>query len=466
MRVLVIGLIAAGLLVPCLTFAEVSNSEIKALEDKIKALTDEVEKLKQARGKDEEKIDAVVEDVEKLRVFELVPELGKEGKYGFGPAASKVYGVERGLSIAGYGEVIGRFFDANEEFNLSSGSGSKTLRDDTDMQRLIMYLGYKFNDNILFNSEIEFEHAKTSSGPDTSAGEVSVEFANLDFLINPKFNLRGGLLLMPMGLINEFHESPTYHGVFKPDTEQFIIPTTWRENGVGIFGEVFPGWDYRLYVTPGLVTNSTNTSGASTAKFTHDSGIRGGRQQGVRSIAEDFAYTARLDYKGLPGFLAGTSIYTGKATTPAGNSLPATSTDITLWDVHLKAEYRGLEVRGLYAMGDINGAEGINQRANIGTTSGKSIGEELFGYYAEAAYDIVPLLFSESTQYFAPFIRYETYDTQDGVPSGYTDLPETERDVTTLGISYKPIPNVNIKADYQFRDGYADNFDIGLAFMF
>ncbi len=464
MRYWVIGLIVAGLLMGRLSFADSQDGGIKALEDKIKALAGEVEKLKESRGKDENKIDAMVEEVEQLKVFELIPELGKEGKYGFGPAASKVYGVTKGLSLAGYGEVFGRFFDSNEEFNLSSGSGNKTLRDDTDMLRLVMYLGYKFNDNILFNSEIEFEHAKTSAGPDTSAGEVAVEFANLDFLINPKFNVRGGLLLMPMGLINELHESPTYHGVFRPDTEQFIIPTTWRENGVGIFGEVFPGWDYRLYVTPGLVTNSRNTSGTASAKFSHDSGIRGGRQQGVRSIAEDFAYVARLDYKGIPGFLGGASIYTGKALTPAGSGLPDTSTDITMWDLHLKAEYKGLEVRGLYAMGNINGAEEINLRT--GLTGGKSIGEELFGYYIETAYDIVPLFFSGSTHYFAPFIRYEVYDTQDGVPSGYTDLPETERKVTTLGISYKPVPNVNVKADYQFREGFADSLNLGLAFMF
>ena len=144
--------------------------------------------------------------------------------------------------------------------------------------------------------------------------------------------------------------------------------------------------------------------------------------------------------------------------------MPDTSTDITLMDLHLKTEYKGLELRGLYAMGDINGAEEINLRT--GLTGGKSIGEGLYGYYLEAAYDIVPLFFSGSTHYFAPFIRYESYDTQDGVPSGYTDLPETEREVITLGISYRPIPNVSVKADYQFREDYADSLNMGLGFMF
>jgi hypothetical protein len=467
MKQLALVLVVGVLVVPGgRVLGEDTDGRIRVLEEKIMALSEEVEKLKEAKKEEKEKMDTLAGEVEQMKVFELIPGVGEEGKYGLGPAASKIYGVAKGVSVGGYGEVIGRFFEDDEQFNLSTGTGETKLRDDTDMQKLVMYLGYRFNENILFNSEIEFEHAKTSAGPDTSAGEVAVEFANIDFFTGPRFNIRGGLLLVPMGLINELHEAPTYHGVFRPDTEQFIIPTTWRENGVGIFGEVFPGWDYRLYVMPGLVSNSRNTSGASTAKFTHDSGIRGGRQQGVRSLAEELAYVARLDYAGIPGFLGGASLYTGRALTPAGNGLGDTSTNITLWDLHFKAELKGLELRALYTRGEIDDAREINRRAAIGAASGKSIGEELSGYYIEAAYDALPL-FMDTTHYLAPFVRYEVFDTQDGTPEGYLDLEETKRHVTTVGISYKPIPTVNVKMDYQFRDNtFSDQFNLGLSFMF
>lgn len=438
---------------------------VSAEEDKIKEL--------------EEKVEILAGEIEKIKVFELIPELGKEGKYGFGPASSKVYGIGKGISLAGYGEVYARFFDENVQFNFNPSSATDTqtrLRDDSDMLRFVLYAGYKFTDNIVFNSELEFEHAKTSAGPDTSAGEVAVEFAYIDFLTHPAFNIRGGLLLIPVGIVNELHESPTYHGVFRPETEQVIIPTTWRENGVGIFGEILPGLEYRLYTVAGLVTNSRSPTDNASLKFTHDSGIRGGRQQGVRSITEDMAYTARLDYRGIPGILFGASAYTGNAHVPAGNNLPDTSVGITLWDAHLKAEYQGFELRALYAAGKIDDVQEINKRANIrlasdttvdGRWSESSVGEKFYGYYAEGAYDVVPLFLPGSIKYFAPFVRYEQYDTQDGVPSGYRDLSETEREVRTVGISFKPHPNINIKADYQKRDDFlSDQYNLGLSWMF
>lgn len=465
---IVLGLVSPGL---------AQEDRLKELEKKIDTLTEEMERMKVKET--EKKIEALAEEIEKMKVFELIPELGKEGRFGLGPAASKVYGIGKGISLAGYGEVFGRFFDKHEQFNFNPSSATDTstrLRDDSDMLRFVLYAGYKFTDRILFNSELEFEHAKTSAGPDTSAGEVAVEFAYLDFLIHPRFNIRGGLLLIPMGILNELHESPTYHGVFRTEVEQFIIPTTWRENGLGIFGEILPGLEYKLYTVASLVTNSRNPTGNATLRFTHDSGIRGGRQQGVRSIIEDRAFVARLDYRGIPGTLVGASLYTGKAHTPAGNNLPDTSVDITIWDLHLKAEYRGLEIRALYAEGDIDGAEEINRRANIrlagdttvdGRWSERSVGDESYGYYLEVAYDVVPLIRPGSTHYLAPFVRYEKFDTQDGVSPGYRDLAETEREIRTIGISYKPHPNINIKVDYQDRDDFlSDHFNIGLTWMF
>ena len=125
--------------------------------------------------------------------------------YGLGPAASKVYQVGKGLSIGGYGE-------ANYQKIVSDEGKAK---DNADFERLVLYVGYKFTDWILFNSEIEFEHGTTGEG-DEEEGEVSVEFAALDFFIDPRVNIRTGMVLMPMGLINQIHEPPFFFGNNRP----------------------------------------------------------------------------------------------------------------------------------------------------------------------------------------------------------------------------------------------------------
>ncbi len=141
----------------------------------------------------ERKTDVLTQEVEKLRTNMSIPEEAKyKSAYGLGPAASKVYGAGKGLSIGGYGEG-----------NYSAKVGDKgSSNDSADLERMVLYAGYKFTDRILFNSEIEFEHATTGEGSE-SKGEVSVEFASLDFFIDPMANARAGLVLMPMGLVNQ-----------------------------------------------------------------------------------------------------------------------------------------------------------------------------------------------------------------------------------------------------------------------
>jgi hypothetical protein len=138
---------------------------------------------------------------------------------GFGPAAAKVYKIQQGVSIGGYGEVLYENFAAERENDTASG-----VTDQFDALRAIVYVGYKFNDRLLFNSELEWEHGTTSQG-----GEASIEFAYLDYMLTPNFGFRGGLLLPPMGLVNELHEPPIFLGTTRPATEQAIIPSTWRE---------------------------------------------------------------------------------------------------------------------------------------------------------------------------------------------------------------------------------------------
>ena len=224
------------------------------------------------------KVDVLTDEVGALRTQVAVPEEPElKSQYGFGPAASKVYSSQRGLSIGGYGEVNYTGFVSDKGDDDSNRS---------DAMRNVLYFGYKFSDSIVFNSEIEFENATTE--PVDNGGEggfVSVEFAAMDFLWRPEVNARAGLVLVPMGFINEIHEPPFFFGVFRPDVEEKILPATWRENGVGLFGKIGESLSYRAYVM----------SGFDAANFSVE-GIRDGRQQGSLSLSEDFGFVTRLDW--------------------------------------------------------------------------------------------------------------------------------------------------------------------------
>ena len=393
----------------------------------------------------ERKTDILASEVEKLKTKLFIPEKREyKSQYGLGPAASEVYRVNRGLSIGGYGEA---FYT-----NFTGDKGD--AKDSADLERAVLYVGYKFNDWIILNNEFEFEHATTGEG-DEEKGEVSVEFSQLDFLLHPAANIRAGLMLMPMGFINEIHEPVTFHGNHRPDVEQFIIPTTWREMGAGLFGQIMPGLQYRMYAVNGL-----------NAEGFESSGIREGRQGGSQAIAENWAFTGRLDYTPgfAPGLLVGASTFLGDAGQDElylGRKIAAMT---QLYEGHVQWHYRGFEFRALGAWGH------IDDTAVLSAAKGETIGTENYGWYTEAAYDVMPLLWKDSTQYLAPFFRYEQYDTLAAVPKGFDNDGSYNRWIYQAGLTYKPIPNIAIKADYRNIHSAAgqqpDEFNLGVGFIY
>jgi hypothetical protein len=382
------------------------------------------DKTKSGKSDSDRKTDILASEVEKLKSALVIPESREyKSQYGLGPAASQVYRVNRGLSIGGYGEA---FYT-----NYTDHKDGKS--DSADLQRAVLYAGYKFNDWIILNNEIEFEHATTGEGAEEK-GEVSVEFSQLDFLLHQNANIRGGLMLMPMGFINEMHEPTTFHGNRRPDVERYIIPSTWREIGGGVFGEIVPGLQYRVYAVNGL----------NASDFTSQ-GIRDGRQGGSQAIAENWAFTGRVDYTPsyAPGLMIGASTYVGDS--GQGKLYDGQKANVLtqLYEGHVQWHYKGLEFRALGAYGKIGDA-GLVSAAN-----GEVVGKDNYGWYTEVAYDVMPLLWKDTTQYLAPFFRYEKYDTLASVPSGYADDGSYDRWIYQAGLTYKPIPNISVKADYR-----------------
>jgi hypothetical protein len=414
-----------------LAVKEQSETKAPIGEAKPSEETGEVEELKR-------KTSILAQELEKLRTQLVIPEEPKyKSMYGLGPAASKVYQVGRGLSLGGYGEGHYKVFTGDQQ-------GSK---DSADFVRLVLYTGYRFSDAILFNSELEFEHASTGK-----SGEVSVEFAALDFFLDPKFNLRAGMVLVPMGFLNPIHEPPFYFGNNRPEVERRILPTTWREMGVGAFGELFPGLTYTTYGINGLRASNFSPEG-----------IRGGRQSASQAKAEDLAWVGRLDYA-VPfavGLSLGGSAYLGNS---GQGEIRGTDVFTQIYEGHLQWHYRGLEFRALGAWSRIDDAAKVSRAVK------KTIGEEQFGWYTELGYNVLPWLLPDSTQYLAPFFRYERWDTQAEVAEGFRKNANLARRLWQFGVNYKPIPNVVIKADYRNFDAdegdLADEFNLGLGFIF
>jgi phosphoenolpyruvate synthase/pyruvate phosphate dikinase len=422
--------------------------EIEAVEKERAAKEAEALREQAKRGAEQErKTGILAEELEAIKSRYLLPETVEyKSLYGLGPAASKVYHLPRGLSIGGYGEANAIFFTHDNE-------GPNKKRDVGDFLRFVTYIGYKFSDRIILNSEIEFEHGTTSSTKASSGGSVSVEFANLDFLLTDWANIRAGLLLMPMGFLNEIHEPPFYFGNQRPEVERRIIPTTFRELGVGLHGTILPGLTYRTYVT-----NSLNAKGFTSAD------IRGARQQGNRALYEDFAWTTRLDYTPMPGLLVGGSVFwgdTGQDQLFNGKEIAA---NLRLYEFHGQYEYRGLRLRTLFAQGHISDARALSADLK------QSISRRMLGGYVEAAYDILPLIFPGTEMSLSPFFRYERLDTQADVPSGFTPDKSKDNRVINVGFSFKPIPNVVLKLDYRDlsaeKGKVADEITVGLGFIF
>lgn len=394
----------------------------------------------------ERKTDVLSQEVEKLRTNLTIPEETKyKSAYGLGPAASKIYQVGKGLSIGGYGEAIYQDY---------VGDKTADSKNNADLERMVLYAGYKFSDQILFNSELEFEHATTGEGAEEK-GEVSVEFAALDFFIDPLANIRAGLVLMPMGFINQIHEPPFFFGNHRPEVEQRIIPSTWREMGVGLFGQITPSLTYTTYLVNGLDASGFQSSG-----------IREGRGGGSQAKAEDFGYVGRMDYtpNALPGVTLGGSVFVGNS--GQNQSFAGQKADVftQIYEGHVQWKYRGLEFRTLGSWGHIDNANILSAAA------GQTIGSSNYGWYSELGYDILPLLIPDTIQYLAPFFRYERFDTIASAPTGFKDDATQDQRIYQFGLQYKPIPNVVIKADYRNRvakqGSVPDDFNLGFGFIF
>lgn len=339
------------------------------------------------------------------------------------PTVARSQEPEARTTIGGYGEV-----------HYTNLAGPHTPGEVT-LARFVVYLGHQFSDRIAFRSELEVEDAKVEGGED--GGEVSIEQAYLDYTLSDRVTLRAGLVLAPLGIINELHEPPSFNGVERPGFDNDVLPTTWRELGVGAAGTlpVAGGLTYRVYLLNGL-----KAEGFSAAE-----GIRGGRQEGKEASFANPSVTGRLEY-GRPGLkLGGAFWYGGSANQDSTLGDAAFAAPFLVLSADARVDRGPLTLRGVVARISIKDAEEINARFGAG------VGRRIAGGYAEVAYDLLHLLAPRAAQRLNAFVRHERYDTQTAIADGTTRDPSLARRTTTFGLSWKPLWNVVFKGDYQLR---------------
>ena len=326
--------------------------------------------------------------------------------------------TETRLPIAGY-----------MDFHLNKEAGSPFQ---PDFHRFVLLFGHSFSDRIKFWSELEVEHALVEGGEET--GEIALEQAYLDFLIKPKFNIRAGMLLSPVGIVNERHEPPSYNGVERPFVETLIIPTTWRELGFGFTGDLGRGFRYRAYLMSSL----------DASRFDAEGGITEGRTAGFQGSFRNPAKVARLEYAGVRRMTLGTSFYSGHA----GFNTPGVNPGVTMAEVDGRYSFRRFDMRALFANTWVSDAAELNFRLEQKFGVNPNVASQMRGYYFEPGYHVLPRRLRHDVIAFG---RYEKYNTQQKMPSGYTALSQFDRSSWVTGLTYKPHPDIAVKFDYIFN---------------
>lgn len=323
-------------------------------------------------------------------------------------------------SVGGYGEL---------HYNNLENQGAGDDKDEIDFHRFVLFFNHEFNDRLRLFTELELEHSLAGEGKE---GEVELEQAYIQYDINDKHRVNAGLFLLPIGLLNETHEPNTFYGVERNSVENKIIPTTWWEGGVMFSGELAQGFSYDVAATGGLKA----TAGK-------DYAIRSGRQKVSEALADDFAYTARLKWTGIPGVELASSIQYQE---DIAQSLDPDAGSAFLWEAHAAIQKGNFGLRALYATWDLEG------------DGPKSVGaDEQTGWYIEPSYKLLDNV--------GVFTRYSEWDNQAGSSS------DSEVEEWALGVNWWLDPQVVVKFDYQDQDAEDkddefDGFNVGIGYQF
>ena len=344
------------------------------------------------------------------------------------------------VTVGAYGEIL---------YNQPEGDNGEL-----DIQRLVLLFGYRFNDKTQFVTEVEFEHVN----------EVFVEQAFVNYAVGSNVSIRGGLMLVPMGIVNEFHEPTTFNGTERPAMDNVIVPTTWREIGIGVAGR-FNGISlgYQAYVFNGFKSTQADGEGGVSGFLKGSNGLRSGRQKAIQSTVDSPTLSAKFDYYGIPGLRLGLSGYFGQ--TQAADDveeIEGANIGISMIGLDARYAYQRFTARGQFIHASLSGTDKYNN------LTGRDLGSALQGFYIEGAYNLLPR--AKKQKLFA-FTRFEKFNTHADTAGDLVANDAYDRTDVTTGLTYHIAPGVVVKGDYQFRSNESAtdtkdrlNFGIGVWF--
>ncbi len=389
------------------------EGDLPSREEMWKMIQMQQKQIEALQGQVKNQDEKIVQTEAKVQETAKVAEATQETVASIEPAAGG-HGGGNGwwerTSISHYGEL-----------HYNGGS-----EDEIDLHRFVIGLHHDFNEDIRFAGEVEIEHALAGDG---EPGEVEIEQAYVEFDLteDDAHRAKAGVFLLPVGILNETHEPPTFFGVERNPVEANIIPTTWWEGGAALSGNIGQsGFSYDAAVHSGL---ATPTTGSNAYK------IRNGRQKVAEAEATDPAFTGRLKWTGYPGVELGVSgQYQRDVSQDSGND---GDIDATMLEAHADLRRGGWGLRALYARWDLDGA------------APEAIGrDEQYGWYIEPSYRFdVPFGYDGEGE-AGVFARYNEYDNNAGISNSSTEFEQTD-----VGFNYWPIENVVLKADMAFIEG-------------
>jgi hypothetical protein len=380
------------------------------------------------------------------------------------PASRAVAAAGESPRLWGYGEMY---------YAAPTPAGSHAQ---ADLARAVFGLGYSFDERTEFNSEYEVEHAVASAG---DAGEFEVEQFYVARALSDALSVRGGLFLMPFGLLNEHHEPTHFYGVQRNFIETLIIPSTWREGGLGVHGTSDAGFGWDAGLTTGFNLSKWDFTPAfpqyASALALEDSDaapLQATHQELALADARHLAQYAAVSYFGLPALLVGAALSSGESPSPGDPR-------VTLWETHARWTPGRFDLTGLYARGTITHLASVNA-AHPGAVN--PLPSAFYGYFLQGAWQA----WERGDTRAAPFIRWERYDlgaryagtAGPAIPGGPVPLapdstqlgywPADHDRVWTAGANLYLGAHLVLKSDYQWFQVNQSfrRFDLGLGVSF
>ncbi|MDR1668089.1 MAG: hypothetical protein LBS03_10455 [Bacteroidales bacterium] len=359
--------------------------------------------------------------------------------------------------IGSYGEMLYQHMNYGANRYKATDGAPRDNRSYLAIPRTVFAGDYKFRDDIILSTEIEFEHGGTGAAMEyeyteageyegfevEKAGEVALEQFHITKRFAPWLNVRAGHFIVPIGITNAHHEPIFFFGSSRPEGEKALLPSTWHETGIAVLGYL-PAFRYEVMVVNGLSPNA----------FSTENWVGSGKQGVLEDVvATNPAFAARVEYSGVKNLRMGLSGYYGhtakNTTKPAYAGLKGT---VSILSADVQYHSKNFTARANVIYGDLSDSKALSEenrklfRSTFGATP---VAKNALTYALEAGYNISSLFDLKTKLY--PFARYEYYNTAQRVEEGVKEFPRFKRDVTAFGLNYYVLPNLVVKADYAIR---------------